>query len=118
MYCVIANVIQDKILRTGAKIYVLYCNGDAEHPKVRGLAKGGRPITKHIPYKRLTNFRAAFVPPKMQLQGDVMWQWEEKEDAERLANALNDMWENIRFFDNKGNLIKDGLPASAAFKRK
>lgn len=34
MYAVIANVIEDNQLRTGAKVYILYCHGMAESPLV------------------------------------------------------------------------------------
>lgn len=34
MYTVIANVIEDNQLRTGAKVYILYCHGMAESPLV------------------------------------------------------------------------------------
>lgn len=91
LYGIVANVVADKALRTGAKVWIEYCNGDAEHPFVRGLSKSGRPIEKYTAYKRLTNFRAAWVPPNMRER--MGWAWEDKAAAEKLAGELAAIWQ-------------------------
>lgn len=90
MYGIVANVLTDKALRSGAKVWILYCNGDAENPVVRGLSKSGRPIEKYTKYARLYNFRAAWIPPN--LRKDVGWSWEKKDEAEQRAAALAEIW--------------------------
>lgn len=62
-YGIVANVESDRAFRTGAKVWVLLIRADAEIAKCSGLNKSGRRIiagylTKHIPLKRLTNFRS------------------------------------------------------------
>ena len=39
-----------------------YCNGDAACPIVFGLSKIWRMTQKYTHYKRLTNFRVAWIP--------------------------------------------------------
>lgn len=116
MYGLIANVINDRVLRTGAKVWIHRCNGDAACPIVTGMSKGGRYIQKFTHYKRLTNFRAACVPEHM--QDRVVWRWETKAEAQSIAEKLTLMWSGIRQYSRDGKtLIRDGLPESAAFKR-
>lgn len=123
MFCIVANVKTDKALRTGAKVYLLSANGGANSAEVTGLSKGGRRIVKHIPYKRLTNFRAAFVPPHMQ-EGKAPWfwsvgcWWNEKADAKDAADKLNEIWKGVRYFSAGGErLMEDGVTTGMAYKR-
>ena len=88
MYAVFANVVKDKQLRTGAKVLIVRCNGDAERPIVVGTSTGGRIIQKYVFYKNLTNFRAKWVPPR--LQEKAVWEWESKEEAQALADHLSE----------------------------
>jgi hypothetical protein len=98
-YGIVANVQSDHALRTGAKVWILYCNGDAERPKVMGLSKGGRRIIKHMAYKRLTNFRAAWIPENV--RKDVVWSFS-KDAAQQLAERLKQRWQDVRFFHPDG----------------
>lgn len=62
---VVANVAcVDRVLRTGAKVWVLdgWGGGGWERLKVRGLSRSGRKVTKWIPIQRLTKFRRAWMP--------------------------------------------------------
>lgn len=84
---IVANVVSDRALRTGAKVWLcLWTGGSLDKPQVRGLSKGGRTITKHIAVKRLTNFRAAWIPPTM--REDVAMTFS-KERAASLAADFN-----------------------------
>lgn len=114
-YGIVANVISDRILRTGAKVWVHRCNGDAAHPFVSGVSKGGRLVGKYIPYKRLTNFRSAWVPPN--LRERVSWRWDTRADAEQLAATLAMMWTGVQFFHRDGTLLQAGVTEGAAFER-
>jgi hypothetical protein len=62
-YGLVANVHGDKVLRDGAKIWILWWNGGGpDRVKVVGISKGGRRVTKFVPRKRLSNVRAAWIP--------------------------------------------------------
>lgn len=111
---IVANVVSDRVLRTGARVWLLWVNGDAACPRVYGLSKGGRRIEKYTHYKRLHNYRAAWIPPVMQ---DVLFQFPDRAAAERCAADLTRMWSGIRFFHRDGRLLADGEPQSAAFER-
>ena len=115
MFGIVANVMSDHAFRTGAKVWISYCNGDAEHPIAHGLDKRGRFIRKHTHYKRLTNYRAAWIPEH--LRDTVVWQYEKKEDAAAGADLLNKKWEGIRYYHPDGTLLKDGLPQDYAHRR-
>ena len=97
MYGLIANVMSDRVLRTGAKVWIRYCNGDAACPLVTGLSKSGRRVQKYTHYKRLTNFRAAWIPEH--LRKVVAWQWETKDEAAKHAATLAAMWAGVRYFN-------------------
>jgi hypothetical protein len=108
MYGLIANVISDRVLRTGAKVWIRYCNGDAACPSVTGLSKSGRRAQKHTHYKRLTNFRAAWIPEH--LRDVVVWQWETKDEAAKHATTLAATWAGVRYFNRDGTqLLRDGV---------
>ena len=116
MYGVIANVLSDRVLRTGAKVWIQYCNGDAACPIVTGMNKGGRYVQKFTHYKRLTNFRAAWVPEHM--LDRLAWQWETKAEAAELAAKLAEMWAGIRYYSRDGKqLVRGGEPERVAFER-
>ena len=119
MFGVIANVKSDRQLRTGAKVWILDCNGDAERPIVRGLSKHGKMIVKYCHYKRLENYRAAYIPERLLGELDrFSFKWESKEVAVKSAETLNRMWSGIRRFSRDGSvLLEDGKPSSCAFKK-
>lgn len=109
MYGLIANVISDRVLRTGAKVWIEYCNGDAACPRVNGISKGGRIVTKYTHYKRLTNFRPAWI--LLHLRDRIGWQWKTKKDAEAFSASLATMWAGIRHYSRDGKtLMRDGEP--------
>ena len=113
MYAVIANVIKDNQLRTGAKVYILYCHGMAESPLVYGMARGGKRIEKYISYKKLKKFRSQWVP--QHIRHRVKWSYEDRKEADKCAKSLELMWTNVRLFDSAGHIIKEGVTASQAF---
>lgn len=117
MYGIVANVVSDRILRTGAKVWLLDVNGDAEHPEVMGLNKSGRMVTKFTNYKRLTNFRVAWIPEH--LREHICWfmKGEREKMAEYAAN-INRMWADVRFFNRDGSqMLREGITAQEAFRR-
>lgn len=108
-YGIVATVINDGVLRTGARVRLNYIYG-GRTARVWGLSKSGRPVGwKFIPLKRLRNFRAAWLPD----HPDLCMAWEERLDAQDAADELNLLWSGIRAFDHKGRLVKDGVPESA-----
>jgi len=112
---IVANVISDRVLRTGAKVWIHRWNGDAEHPIVSGCSKSGRVIQKYTDFKRLENYRAAWIPEHMR---DRVCGWETKEEADALASKLGKMWAGIRHFSRDGStLMRDGATTSEAFRR-
>ncbi|WP_098743551.1 hypothetical protein [Paenibacillus sp. EZ-K15] len=113
MYAVVANVVKDNQLRVGAKVYILFCHGMAENPKVYLMAKGGIRIEKYMPYKRLNKFRTQWLPEHIRER--VIWKYEDKGVADQVAKRLELMWTNVRLFDEQGNQIREGVPASEAF---
>lgn len=116
MYGLIANVLSDRILRTGAKVWINYCNGDAACPTVYGLSKSGRMVRKYTHYKRLTNFRAAWIPEHW--RDRLADQWATKEEAAKHAATLAEMWAGVRYFNRDGTqLLRDGVTEEEAFRR-
>ena len=116
MYGLIANVLSDSVLRTGAKVRINYCNGDAACPIVYGLSKSGRLVRKYTHYKRLTNFRAAWIPEHW--RDRLAYQWDTKEEATAHAEKLAAMWEGVRYFNRDGTqLLRDGVTERDAFQR-
>ncbi|OAB38316.1 hypothetical protein [Paenibacillus glacialis] len=113
MYAVVANVVKDNQLRVGAKVYILFCHGMAENPKVYGMARDGKRIEKYMPYKRLIKFRVQWLPEH--IRDRVIWKYEDKGVAEQVAKTLELMWTNVRLFDEQGNQIREGVSASEAF---
>ncbi len=116
MYGLIANVLSDRVLRTGAKVRINYCNGDASCPTVYGLSKSGRMVKKYTHYKRLDNFRAAWIPEH--LRDRIAYQWVTKQEAEKCAAILAEMWAGVRYYSRDGTqLLRDGVIEEYAFKR-
>jgi hypothetical protein len=115
VFGIVANVIQDAYLRNGAKVWIVYCNGDASNPRVIGISKNGRIVEKYIPYKRLRSFRAKWLPEH--LRDRLCYQYTHKADADAHAAALHVMWDDVRAFKPDGTLIKDGISAGEAMKR-
>ncbi|PAF30857.1 hypothetical protein [Paenibacillus sp. 7516] len=114
MYAVIANVIEDNQLRTGAKVYILYCHGMDERSLVYGMAKGGKRIEKYISYKKLKKFRSQWVPEHIRHR--VQWSYEHRADADHRAQTLDFMWTNVRAFNSAGDLIKEGLSQNEVYQ--
>lgn len=123
MFCIIANVKSDKALRTGAKVYLLNANQGADHVEVHGISKSGRRINKYLPYKRLENFRAAWVPDHLNSKKTREWWavgcwWYEKADAKDAADKLTAAWDGVRYFSAGGScLMQDGVTTSVAYQR-
>ena len=112
---IVANVISDRVLRTGAKVWLVDCNGGAECPQVIGLSKGGRILMKYTHHKRLENHRAAWIPEH--LRDRVIWQWDTKQEAQEAASGLRELWAGVRFFHRDGTLLREGITTSQAFAR-
>jgi hypothetical protein len=116
LFGLVANVKSDHALRTGAKVWIHYCHGDAAHPFVSGISKSGRPIQKYTRYKRLTNFRAAWIPPP--LRDRITWTWPDKEAAAQVAAKLEARWSDVRYFNPTGTELKqDGISEGESFRR-
>ncbi len=115
-YGIVANVASDRVLRTGARVWIHRCNGDAACPVVSGISKSGRVVEKYTHYKRLVNFRSAWVPDHM--RGRVVWQWDDRTNAEERAAWLAEMWLGVRYFSRDGKtLLQDGVTEGAVFDR-
>jgi hypothetical protein len=114
---IVANVREDKILRRGARVLILHCDGDAEIYIVRGLSLSGRRCDKRIPAKRLYRFRATWVPERDRDAISDDWIFDTKTDAQSLAAKLAIMWEPVRSYRHDGTQIKDGDTPSGAFSR-
>jgi hypothetical protein len=110
-----ANVLQDKVLRTNAKVLVLTCRGGDVNALVSGLDKGGRMVTKFTKLKRLERFRPVWLTPKMR---EKVWgAWETKEEVKVIADTMNKHWGGVRFFDSTGQtLIRNGRSERQALK--
>lgn len=91
MYAVFANIVKDKQLRTGARVLILYHNGDCQRPRVIGKSVGGRLIEKYVHYKNLRNFRAQWIKPYLNKR--VVRSWESKDEAQAFADRLSSTWE-------------------------
>lgn len=116
VFGLVANVVSDHILRTGAKVWINYCNGDAAHPKVYGLNRSGRAVEKYTHFKRLTNFRAVWMPEH--LRSRLASQWATKEEAASQAAMLAAMWVGVRYYNRDGTqLLRDGVKEREAFER-
>lgn len=123
MFCIVANIKSDRVFRTNAKVYILSANQGANSADVSGLSRGGRRVRKFVPYKRMENFRAAWVPPHMQegkapFQYVVQCWWHDKAAAQDAADKLAEIWSGVRYFDKYGDsLMQDGTTVGVAYKR-
>ena len=116
IFGIVANVKSDRVFRTGAKVWIVRCNGDAECPVAIGLSKSGRKVEKYTHFKRLANFRAAWIPDH--LRERMVWQWPEKAAAEVVAQRLSKMWDGVKYYSRDGSeLLQDGVTVGEAFKR-
>lgn len=62
MFGIVANVAAaDSCLRLGARVVVLSIPGNPDHLLVRGISRGGRVVTKYTAWRRLKNYRVAWV---------------------------------------------------------
>jgi len=89
MFGIVANVIESKTFRNGAKVLVIGCNGDAERPIVEGLCKNGHKVQGYTAYKKLANFRAKSVTDVQAGYVWPEWRFDTREDAEKVAARLN-----------------------------
>ena len=112
MFCIVANVQTDHVLRSGAKVYVIASDQCAHQVEVFGLNKSGRLVGKYIAWKRLTNIRASFIPPHV-AKRCRLW-WEDKETVSALAEELTSIWKQVRSFHPDGRMLSDGVSANAA----
>lgn len=63
---IVANYEGDKVLRVGARVWVMFVPGDFDGTLVRGISHGGRVIEKWVRLKRLRDFRPKFVADRAQ----------------------------------------------------
>lgn len=112
MYCIVGNVISDKILRTGARVYIIDPRYEFHSVIVRGLNKFGRATNKHIPWKRIENIRVGYIPPKLQ-KYCKLW-WDDKEQAQLVASELNQIWKDVQSIHPDGRIIKEGMSLGQA----
>jgi hypothetical protein len=118
MYGIVENVRSDRALRTGAKVWLLGCHGDAECPIMTGISKSGRRIRKFTHYKRLTSYRPAWIPEYLLSDIWPSFQHETREASAEHAVILATMWAGIRSFTRDGSALRyEGLPTSEAFRR-
>jgi hypothetical protein len=115
MFGIVANVISDHAFRVGAKVRIAALNGNPSSVEVTGLSKSGRKITKYIQFKRLENFRAAFIPEHQ--RKNLYIYWNDKDAANAVAKDIATLWKDVRFFHRDGTLLRDGITESEAFKR-
>lgn len=90
-----ANIAEPRsAMRTGALVWVVLTNPGWGGDRLCVLARsrGGRLIETWIGTKRLTNFRAAWVPEH--LRGRVS-PFETREKAEQWAKRVQGMWANV-----------------------
>lgn len=118
-YGTIANVISDKVLRTGAKVWLGYPHNGCV--VVTGLSHGGRLMTKWIHLKRLENFRAKWIPEHMRWgtgpRQRAPMEFDTREEAEKFAKDVADFWRGVRSFKRDGTLIRDGITEAEAYRR-
>ena len=115
-FCVVANVISDSSLRTNANVFILHRDNDPAKPYVRGRGKSNRQICKRIAMKRLTRFRAWWLPDHMREQ--VALSWDTKAEAMEFAAILHRTYGAMRAFNADGSvLIKQGLTESEVYAR-
>lgn len=114
-YGLIANVLWDRVLRMGAKVYLLGWHGDYSSVYVWGLAKDGRPVRKYLLMKRLYHVRAAWFPPK---QWALTWRrFATKARAEQVAQGMASYWAGVQCFTTDGSLLRPGLSEGEAWTR-
>lgn len=114
MFGLIANVMTDHALRTGAKVHVLEYDGDIGRTLVTGLNKSGRSIEKYVSWKRLTDIRAAFIPEHLRKRTQI-W-WDDKASVQEVALELTQLWQFVRTFHPDGRLLKEGIPEGEAVR--
>ena len=118
---IVANVISDRIMRTGAKVWIVTFRGDGCAVRVNGLSKGGRRLQKYMHRKRLENFRAAWVPEHMRSESStesgICYTWPTKQEAQAIADELTAIWDGVRFFHRDGRMLRDGITESEALAR-
>jgi hypothetical protein len=111
---IVANVLWDRILRMGTKVYLLGWHGDYEFVKVQGLSKGGKTIRKYLPFKRLRTFRAAWLPPP--IRTEAWFHCATKAEAVAIAARLEALWPQVQFYTTEGVCLRPGLTMGEAFR--
>lgn len=116
LFGIVANVASDRVFRTGAKVWLLGVNGDAECPVAFGVSKGGRLVQKYTHFKRLTNFRGAWMPEHIRARRRNFG-FHTREEADAVASRLAKMWRGVAYRHRDGTLLADGVSISEAFRR-
>jgi hypothetical protein len=96
---IVANVRDpDHVLRLGAKVWIVGGTGGEGWHRfvVRGLAKSGHPIEKWCPTKRLHNFRAAWIPPKIRTENPHIYMQGEKAEMVERAELMEAFASELR----------------------
>lgn len=86
LFGVIGNVIQDDVLRPGARVLVVQIGHD--RTRVRGLNHGGRNIDRWVSTKALCNFRATWLHDGERKLTGV--RFKDKQAAAEVAQNFND----------------------------
>ena len=94
-----ANVCAaDSALRGGAKVYLTWRTGGCglERVGVWGMSRGGRRIEKIVTTRRLTRFRAAWLPPAVTKTCALMVAYDSKAAAQSQAQRYNEFVDRQR----------------------
>jgi len=84
-YGIVANNVNDRVLRRGARCRIQQLGGGGNSIFVRGLSKGGRRIEKWVRLSKLENFRVSWVH-ESERNVCVL---RSKEEAQTIADNLN-----------------------------
>lgn len=96
---VVANIeVTDRILRNGTKVWLIGGTGGEGWDRfvVHGLSRSPRRIEKWIPTKRLSNFRAAWMPPHIREKFPHPYFSGSRSEMEELAANLDIYAESLR----------------------
>jgi len=116
MFGLVANVVSDHVLRHGAKVRIIQVPRSAINIEVIGLSKGGRRVRKTLQWKRLENIRVSFIPENHR-EDTSLW-WNVKEEAQAIAQELNDLWSGVQVLHPDGTILQEGISAGEAFSRR
>lgn len=91
-YGLVCNYSGDASVRRGAKCYVTWTNpGEGgDRMQVWCRSRGGRAILKIVNSKKLSNFRAAWIPAHVRTwEGVKGYPWWTKDEAVKHAQSMN-----------------------------